>query len=106
MKHLKLFEKYNIGEPVLGDWVICKDMDYPINKELTSFINNNVGKIVSNNLSGYWVYWVKYYNIPDDLKICFRDSKMSMRRKDIKYWTIPTNKKELETILQANKYNL
>ena len=108
MKHIKLFESYNIGEPAVGQFVICNEVNKDKNLEL--FINNNIGKIVTGlsiDVPGK-DYYIRYYNIPENIRGHFSDnsksSKRCMVRREIKYWS--SDKSELEILLSANKYNI
>lgn len=125
MKHLKIYE--NFDDPQVGDYVICKDSKYspddPDDIEIISFFENNIGQYISVNGRGTspendyfqfipeYKYIIEYINIPDNLKGHFefyindREKYVrGMKRDEILYWS--DDKKELEAILAANKYNI
>lgn len=109
MKHLKSFENNTQIDPEIGDYVICyEEIDSRIDDDgLAHFLSNNIGKIVRINSLPSIRYSVEYENIPTKLDTWFHDIKLNcreMRESEIIHWT--KNKKELETIITANKYNL
>ena len=98
----KTYESINEDEPELGDYVICKE-SHEHEIVVQNFLSQNIGKIVEMN-KGY-KYIVKYKNIPNDTKKYFiYQGTRGMDRNEIKYWS--KDKEELESILNANKYNL
>ena len=112
MKYLKKYEELNQGEPEIGDYVILKPNTLI---ELTdNFIRNNIGQIKSNRERSYANYVIKYINVPEDIIGGFLFYEIENNKKgdvvylsdrsDIQYYS--KNKKELELILAANKYNL
>jgi len=111
MKHVKEFETLKLT-PNLGDYVICheNESDYDSATESSeddncnTFINNNVGKIVSVNYTKHFEYDVEYENIPANLQEYFRIDIREMSLKEILYCS--NSKEELEMILNINKYNL
>jgi len=87
MKYIKAFEM-NEGGPEVGDYVICNG-DFSTNKD---FITTHIGEI---RRIDSWQYKIKYkYNQNDYL--CNLNC--------ILYWS--KNKKELELILNTNKFNI
>lgn len=123
MKYLKTYEGINfgnnskIGDPKIGDYVICKEDDlYPNNKSinlLMKFLNENIGQCINivNDL-----YYIEYNNIPELIEEFFRFDKKTgliekkvtncrcMRSGEIIYFS--SDREDLETILNVNKYNL
>jgi len=100
--NFKLYEKLNDGMPEVGDYVICSKSDFSSDE----FVENNIGKILKDDKSNYYPYYITYDNIPDSL-IDRRVNKIAtilFKRKDILYWS--KDKEELEAILQTNKFNL
>lgn len=102
-----------------GDYVIMSINNDRYNsklllyKNLKSFIENNIGK-VAYVMKNHWesTLTVEYENVPDDIKAAFNSNKY---KTTIKYWYIfeikdivdyNKSEKELQYILQANKYNL
>ena len=111
MKYLKTYEKINVKEPQIGDYVIC-DEDYDIStNEFKKFIYSTIGQCVNCYNDGRrYPYEIEYQNIDIPSKFMKNFSNYSivserpMKKKDIKYWS--NNKKDLELIIQANKYNI
>ena len=115
----KLFEEINVGEPKVGDYVICEEIPQSTPKfqyaDVIEFLKNNIGKIKKisynpdPNLEGVerYSYIVAYNNIPLSLITYFLSGKNNARRmfKDnIIYWS--KDRDELETILLSKKYNV
>lgn len=99
MKYLKKYE--SIDESKIGDYVICNDN----NLEVGEFIKNNIGQII--NISYGIHYYIKYDNIPDDIKKYFNDSMPDVRmmfREEVIHFS--ENKEKLKLLVTANKYNL
>jgi len=98
-------------EPQIGDYVICEED--PSYSGLSQFISTKIGKIIGFSKNGYY-HIVQYQNIPELLKFYFTYQDFDnlkryyncvpMLTENIKYWS--KNKKDLEAILAANKYNL
>jgi len=110
MKHLKLYKEVTAN---VGDYVIINvgsDFLIPI---LSDFINNNIGKIRYRDDDGIVV---KYFNIPEELKKYFSDNPAVdsgvQFKNPITFFPVrliqyrSRNKKDLEEILTAKKYNL
>jgi len=123
MRYLKTYEKHH-NEPNEGDYVICQKNDYYIgvynNDTLNNFYQTTIGKIIvveEDNTVEYRgrqynatkTYKVEY-NIPPDKKEFFKQYKQStitrqlFDRDEILHFS--KNREYLETILDANKYNL
>lgn len=107
-KYIKEFESVNIGEPKKGYWVICTENTY-----LKDFLNNNVGYCYENEEEEVLhPFIVGYTNVPDDVeaefnRVQYKGKNLMSRvfdREEILYWS--KNKKELQTIIAGNKYNL
>ena len=136
MKYIKTYEKINIKEPKVGDYVICEEVipkwgfkteneDY---LKTCNFIATHVGKFVhkiKKNVNDYeeddiWVkniYIIEYENVPKELRTFFseNESRVKNKSKETKYYRrtqidnikhISKNKEELEAKLNANKYNI
>jgi len=104
MKYLKTFENIE-NVPQVGDWIIAKDaFDIDI---VNDYLNNNIGLVYKKTYSNNDQY-VKYFNIPTEIKHYFKDGDnndtMFISKKEI--FAFSSNKKELESILAAKKYNL
>jgi len=104
MKHIKVYDNLDNNEPEEGDYVICKE--HSLNKYFVLFLENNIGKIIKIN---DYRYFITYDNIPEECNDYFMLYFCNFKTRDffkseIKYWS--KNKKDLEIILQANKYNL
>ena len=105
MKHVKTFETYNINNIEIGNYVIMKSkLGWD---EYDTFIDNNIGIVYNiSNLINYEV-GVRYANVPNksDIKEYFSEYGYRLfQTSQIEYMS--NNKEELETILQAKKYNL
>jgi len=111
MKHIKYFET-SVIEPQINDWVICKETEDGIRKEILNvYLSNNIGRIK-------YIYNVKYIDnvgikeykveffgeIPDEIQPWFFNHILLMYREDIVCWS--KNKEDLPTLYQATKYNL
>jgi len=106
----KFNESLNDGEIEIGDYVICDDSLLNSNnnfKKINDFISSSIGKYVEYeiNISEKCPYTIKYYNIPQELNDYFYiEGRIRMKFSDIKYWS--KDKKELEIILNSNKFNI
>jgi len=105
----KLYESINKGKLKIGDYVICDDKsDVP--EHSIEFIKNNIGKYVKFITNSVYSYIIEYENIPNECKSEFEENMFNdincrrMELKEIKYWS--KDKKELEEVLAANKYNI
>lgn len=124
MKYIKEFEStsslfWKKNEPKKGDYIIFKDysvisthtrnvFSHLTPKSFTEFIENNIGKIITNK-SENDNYDVVYYNVPKNIEIWFNIlndhvKSATINIKNIIYWS--ENKEELELILKSMKYNL
>lgn len=110
MKYLKTFESVNKLQN--GDYVYCvENIEY--RGDIGEFISNNIGLLIRND-SG--VYYVRYENIPIDLKDNFTYLSddcgiKNMLKNEIKFWS--KNRKDVEEYLKEyllkvkeKKYNL
>ena len=124
MNHIKLFEELNIGEPQIGDWVICKDLDVDADgiDEINNFLEKNIGYYlrtpnlndsnikINTDLRKTYKYLIQYRNVPDELEEEFNFGEPNdfncriMKREEILFWS--KDKKDLDPFITANKYNL
>jgi len=109
----KIYEKLNVNEPEVGDYVICYNYETDDVLFRDKFTSNNIGKLMEiQNLNHYneieYSYMVKYDFLPDELDwLNFKDLGkyvLSFYKNDIKYWS--KNREDLEMILQTNKFNI
>jgi len=111
MKYIKEYEKLNVNEPEVGDYVIGYS-NLEFFTEVNDFTKNNIGKLIEILESKYDdiddSYLIEYYHIPDELSFFkfaeYGDNILALNKEDIKYWS--KNKKELKLILQSNKFNI
>ena len=114
----KMFEKISMP-PKIGDYVIINDELYKNgNLEFYNFIKSNIGKVIDtkisngNSLTGFSkeeIMLILFENIPDELSyykknFFYKDNTRACSVSSLKYWS--ENKKELETLLASEKYNL
>ena len=107
MKYIKTFEDLNDTEYVLCQYNLDDKYAYHVKltPELITFINNSIGTLqIESNEPNIWIS-VEYEDIPNELKHKFMLDNTIMLTKDV-IVARSTNKKELEAILAANKYNL
>jgi len=119
MKYLKTYEQ-NI-EPQVGDYVICEDHLYIRRSgrsiEFLDFLLNNVGKIIGKNddeynFSSQYKYVIEYENIPQNIESCFDENRKNLNKRNVRAMKnseilfFSPNKKDAETYIEANKYNL
>ena len=108
----KIFESVNIGEPEIGDYVICEEESIN-NTDVKNYTENNIGKIVDNLFYGGDCNFLVKYNI--DFKTTkFRKERFQldfhpegcriMKNEEIEYWS--KDKEQLEAILAIKKYNV
>lgn len=111
----RLYE--NLELPKVGDYVICESNEWlkklplkPENvMEFHDYIHNQIGKIISEDThansfeSEENFRYLLHYDDDGILPFLGRH-RFWISKKYIKYWS--KNKEELDTILQANKYNL
>lgn len=84
----KIYENINQGEPEVGDWVIIDPKTYDVENRL-----DKIGEIYKYEISTN-MFYVDFI-VPGFF--CFF-------KEDFEYWS--KNKKDLEEILVAKKYNL
>lgn len=116
----KLFE--NISQKLkIGDFVICKYYSNNDYQKLSDFISKNIGILMKKD--GGDTVKVEYFPISNEDKKIFRkyrkdqgfdnpkskfnfspDNYLIFDLDEVEYWS--NNKEELETLIQANKYNL
>lgn len=125
MKHLKEFKSIKDDEPQIGDYVICHENSHSPNSMLNTYLSENIGKILYKRYAdlakntilfskkttdtNIYLYDAQYdYNtIPKNLynKFVSEDHNiMSFYKEEILHYS--SNKKDLELIIDANKYNL
>ena len=123
MKHLKTYE--SLGEPQVGDYVICKIESGIMNPSKSlllylNFINNNIGRI-REKTDDYYI--VMYNNVPISIKnrfnriqsleclrknVNFETTRELKIRKDSSYYIdiFAKTRKELKIKIEMKKYNL
>jgi len=109
MKYIKQYEQNQLLKK--GQFVIYDPIDYHENlyrkkfRDFNSFIMNNIGEVIENNI---YYYSVKYENYPPELKSFFDvfdgENITGLNKKD--NYIVSDNKEELEALLNARKYNL
>lgn len=114
MKYIKTYEEINDNIPQVGDYVILNDDSTFDNDDMNylNFIKTSIGYIFKKPNVKF--SYIKYDNIPDNIKDYFQYSDYSEGLKvgncilandsNIQYWS--KNKRELEPLLNAKKYNL
>lgn len=114
MKYIKTFEKKE--RLTVGKYVIC--IDFSMNQDGRQFIKNKIGQIVKIYIDADNPYCVFYENIPDVFKRYFYkssnidDFNHIVENYGYRWFTkdeilhFSSNKKELEILLIAKKYNL
>jgi len=114
MNHIEEFE--NINDPKIGDYVISDFKFY--NQEWKNYIDNKIGVVKRVRADGLHQYIITTYEIENYIfenwskkeKKCIKKINgknyidMYFELSEIKY--LSSNKKDLEAILLANKYNL
>ena len=113
-----IFENFDETKPQIGDYVCTKDDThrtyaiFDIRKKLDNFLSNNVGNIVDIEYESDvdYPYNVQYDNIPTELNHYFEDnniSRINCRRFDeSEILFFSKNKEDVETYIEANKYNI
>lgn len=91
MKYIKEFEM-NEGKPEVGDYVICAGRY----SGAFGYVKNNIGKLDMINQCQYGIEYKYNKNRNTYNYLC--------NVSDILYWS--KNKKELEMILNTNKFNI
>lgn len=111
----KLFEEINLGpatpdnRPQIGDYVIC-ELSLTHFPEYRTFVSSHILKVVDYDPTYDRDY--KFYCSQDDYDTENKDERINATRinngrnyiEEVKYWS--KNKKELEPLLMAMKYNL
>jgi len=105
--NFKLYEKLNDGVPEVGDYVICGGKFLiGSHKLFRNAVINNIGKII--NYDSTYKYTINYnYKFGGNINYYTNlegDNNYYTNSEDILYWS--KDKKELEQILQANKFNI
>lgn len=103
MKHLKYLEKYNKKTNV-GDYILIDFQNkINVNDGSVDFIENSIGKIthIEND-----VIHAKYDNVPIKYFNKYFNSSDTLTIHDSWISHISKNKKDLEILLNAKKYNL
>ena len=112
----KIFESINNGEPEVGDYVICQST-FDFFTDVNTYTRTTIGELVKIDSQRNMyeegddieiVYMVRYDNVPENFMfLVFKEyggDSLLMHKQDILYWS--KNKKELEKIIDAEKYNL
>lgn len=117
MKYLKKFETGTIHKanirPKIGDYVIS-NWNYEYDKEWENYINNNIGQVIKVENTIRNLYCCKYEVPPnefntDNNEFFYEENdkyyiNMSFEIFDIQKFS--SDKKDLEVLLTAKKYNL
>lgn len=90
-----LYESINNGKPKKGDYVIV---------DFRGDIITKIGQITYIKYNSYLPYLIEYDDDFNYYDYGLYDKYISINLDEIKYWS--KDKKELETLIQANKYNL
>jgi hypothetical protein len=110
MKYIKTYE--NNTEPQIGDYAIVKDSTIrDTNDVIHEFLMENIGKIIKIDYSSHFPFLIKFQNVPYELNDRFRSERIGRRvgKRDFsesEMIAFSPNKKDLEVIISANKYNL
>lgn len=101
MKHIKSFESLNT--PQIGDYVLYKKNNSEI-IDIYDFLNNNIGQYIGDKNH---LMVIKYDNIPFEIEQnYFNKTKNTINLNPRDIIEFSPNKKDLELILKAKKYNL
>jgi len=108
MKIERFNEKFNVGTPEKGDYVICNSVSSS-ETSLNDFICYNVGIILDIRTKEIvkYPYMIKYEDLPEYLVNYSKNydyNTIPFKEDEILYWS--KNKEELENILFTNKFNL
>ena len=101
--NFKIYEKVNDeNEPKIGDYVICST-DFTQEQK---FIQNKIGKLIYIDIDNEYPYCIKYDDIPSRLYSTTVDEirVLTYKKSNIIHWS--KNKKDIELILIANKFNI
>jgi len=107
MKHVRTFETHYNRDFEVGDIVMCEDHAFDLeNTILESFLYSNVGEIVEiSNPVSMFPYYVKYENIPDEIRFKFEKGVRTFSIDEIRLATAEEIEQyKLEQY--SNKYNL
>lgn len=108
MKYIKTFEKATeTFKPKLeiGDYVVVNTNTHDNN--FNNFINTNIGQVMDINVEQYYTsVRIKYENIPSNIRYMFLagTDELSFVIDIVKYYS--KNKRDLEYLLDEEKYNL
>jgi len=110
MKIIRFNENLNDDEPQEGDYVICTTIN-STELELKLYIDVNIGQIINISTKLEQKYIVYYDNLPNNLVSYVYNgikinniSGITFEESEILYWS--KDKKDLENILLAKKFNL
>jgi len=99
---------YKEGEPKLYDYVLLDINWYRNDKNFDYYLNNTIGQIskIKKYSKDYSAneYQILFDNPPSEFKLLKHNRLSYVKTKQIKYFS--SNKEDLETILNSNKYNL
>jgi len=99
IKNFILFEKLNQGEPKVGHYVICEDINDDLFPDLENYLSANIGII--KTIMGKITFLVEYKN--SSLSFFTNDLRPFLRE-EIKYWS--KDKEDLLPFLDAKKFGL
>jgi len=110
MKHLKIYEGYNM--PEIGDYVICDITpgQYDEFRELKDFLIVNIGLIIyAPKYSDEYDYVISFDNLPKNLDSMFGSNTKNGRGlkfsiDEIKHFS--KDKEKMKIILSSNKFNI
>lgn len=105
----KIFESIN-ELPKVGDFILLNIDEYEyVAKIWREFITTHIGEIIKietehGGMSD--IYEIKFEDVPDEIYTNFlsRDNTTKVRIEKFKYWS--SDKSELETKINSEKYNL
>ena len=119
MKYLKKFEKGTIHDinirPKIGDYVIS-NWKYEFDKEWENYINNNIGQVIKVENKFKRVIYQCKYEASNKFSRKYNDSSLFYEENDTYYINMAfeifdmrkfsSDKKDLEALLTAKRYNL
>lgn len=105
MKHLKTYENIH-NTPKVGDYAMVDSSKFD---ELESFFNSEIGQITSISepelkVNGYPYFVTFKKTIPSSSFGFSKEKIMTFKEKELLAWS--NDIKDIEIIIQANKYNL
>jgi len=105
MKYLKTYESNST--PKEGDYFIVKNFkDSDFSEKYQNFLESHIGRISQIDGNGYVMYvYGKFIFTPDDTEEIKKSFSYTHSFNILKVITSP-NIEDLETIIQARKYNL